>query len=69
MLIKIIILAAIVFMIYNLIKAMSVMRNPSKNQAPMSTYIGRRVYATVFIVLLLVILMVTGVIQPNPKPF
>ena len=59
-------------MIYNLFKALSVMKNKDPNdpkQPKMSTYIGRRVLTSVIIVLILLLGILTGVITPNPRPY
>lgn len=69
MLIKIILVAALAFMIYNLFRALSVMRKNDPNQPNMSKFIGRRVMFSAIIVILLLVGIVTGFIQPNPKPF
>lgn len=68
MLIKIIIVAALIFMIFNLFKALIVMNKNDPNKPPMSKYIGRRLMFSVAIVLLLLIGLATGVITPNPAP-
>lgn len=69
MFIKVIILSLLAFMIYNLFKALFIMNKNDPNQPKMSTYIGRRVMTSALIVLLLIILIVTGVITPNPRPY
>lgn len=69
MFIKIIIIAMLAFMIYNLFKAMFIMNKNDPNAPKMSTYIGRRVMTSVVIVLLLIIGILTGVITPNPRPY
>lgn len=69
MFIKIIIIAMLVFMIYNLFKAMFIMNKNDPNAPKMSTFIGRRVLTSVVIVLLLILGILTGVITPNPRPY
>ena len=69
MLFKIIIVAALAFMIYNLFRALFIMNKNDPNKPPMSKYIGRRVLTSVVIVLLLLIAVLTGAIQPNPRPY
>ncbi|WP_371194307.1 DUF2909 domain-containing protein [Glaciecola sp. SC05] len=66
--IKITIGALLVFMIFNLFKAMKVMLKGEKTE-PMSKFIGRRVLASVIIVVLILIAIATGVITPNPRPY
>ncbi|GHE96927.1 DUF2909 domain-containing protein [Thalassotalea profundi] len=69
MIIKIIIVGLLAFMIYNLFRALVLMNKNDPNQPSMSKFIGRRVMTSVFIVVLLLIGILTGVITPNPKPF
>lgn len=66
--IKITIGALLVFMIFNLFRAMKVMLK-GEQTAPMSKFIGRRVLASVIIVILMLIAIATGVITPNPRPY
>ena len=69
MLIKVIVVALIVFMIYNLFKAMCVMNKSSSTQPNMSKFIGKRVFTSAVIVIILFIGIATGVITPNPRPY
>ena len=68
MLFKIIIVAMLAFMVYNLFRALFLMNRNDPNKPPMSKYIGRRLLFSVAIVVLLVIGLLTGVITPNPRP-
>lgn len=69
MIIKIVIVGLLVFMVFNLFRALFIMNKNDPNQPSMSTFIGRRVYLSVAIVLLLVIGLLTGVITPNQRPY
>jgi len=69
MLIKIIIIGLLIFMVYNLFRALFIMNRNDPNKPPMSQFIGRRVMTSVVIVLLLLIGILTGVITPNPHPY
>jgi len=69
MIIKIIIAGLLIFMIYNLFKALVMMNRNDPNQPSMSKFIGRRVMTSVVIVILLLLGILTGVITPNPRPF
>jgi hypothetical protein len=68
MIIKIVILAMLALMIYNLFRAMLTMNKNDPNKPTMSKYIGRRVITSIALVVLLVLGVVTGVITPNPHP-
>lgn len=69
MLIKIILVALVLFMIVNLFMAMRVMMKNDPKDGSMSKYIGRRVFTSVIIVALILIAISTGVISPNPRPY
>lgn len=69
MLIKVIVLCLIALMIYNLFKALKTMNSDDPNKPPMSKFIGRRVMTSAALVIFLIILLLTGVITPNPRPY
>ena len=70
MLFKIAIVTLLLFMVYNLFRALILMnKKPEPNQPPMSKYIGRRLMVSVAIVFLLILGLLTGIITPNPRPY
>jgi hypothetical protein len=69
LLIKIVIVAMLAFMVYNLFRALFLMNRNDPNAPPMSKYIGRRLMFSVAIVVLLIIGLLTGLITPNPRPY
>ncbi|GAA0855007.1 DUF2909 domain-containing protein [Aliiglaciecola litoralis] len=69
MLVKLIVGGLLLFMVYNLFRAMVIMLKNDPDQPPMSKYIGRRVLTSVIIVILLLLAVVTGLIEPNPRPY
>lgn len=69
MVIKLIILGLIIFMIYNLFRALFIMTKPDKDKPKMSKYIGRRVLTSFLIVMILLVCLATGIITPNPRPY
>ena len=66
---KIILICLVIFMIFNLFKALYLMTKNEPGQPSMSKYIGRRLLFSVLIVLLVLIGLATGLIQPNPSPY
>ena len=66
---KILLVGALFFMVYNLYKALLIMNRNDPNQPPMSKFIGRRVATSAVIVIVLLVLIATGVITPNQRPF
>ncbi|WP_159822034.1 DUF2909 domain-containing protein [Colwellia sp. 20A7] len=70
MLFKIIIITLMLFMVYNLFRALFIMnKKPDPNQPSMTKYIGRRLMVSVAIVVLILIGLLTGLITPNPRPY
>lgn len=70
MLFKIIIITLMLFMVYNLFRALFIMnKKPDPNLPSMTKYIGRRLMVSVAIVILILIGLLTGLITPNPRPY
>ena len=69
MLIKIILIALVLYMIVNLFMAMRIMIKNDTSKGPMSKYIGRRVLTSAIIVVIILIAIGTGLITPNPRPY
>jgi len=67
--IKIILVALVIYMIVNLFLAMRVMMKNDTKNGPMSKYIGRRVLTSAVIVVIILIAIGTGLITPNPRPY
>jgi len=68
MLIKILVGGLLIFMVFNLFKAMMIMLKDDPNSPPMSKFIGRRVIISVIIVSFILLAVATGLITPNPTP-
>lgn len=68
MLLKAIIVCLLVFIIFNLFRALPAMLKGQGSQ-PMSRYLGRRVLFSVLIFVLLLIAIASGYITPNPRPY
>ncbi|WP_133469996.1 DUF2909 domain-containing protein [Paraglaciecola marina] len=69
MIIKILIGALLLFMLFNLFKAMMIMLKNDPTQPSMTKFIGRRVMISAVIILLILVAMATGLITPNPSPY
>lgn len=66
--IKIIVGVLLLVVIFNLFKAMMTMFKGDTKE-PMSKFIGRRLIATVLVIVLLLIAIATGIITPNARPY
>lgn len=69
MLIKLIVIALLLFIIVNLVRAGLVMLNPDKPEVKMSRYLGRRVMFSALVLLLIFLAQALGWIEPNPRPY
>ncbi|WP_299266052.1 DUF2909 family protein [uncultured Psychrosphaera sp.] len=69
LIVKIAIGLILIFIIFNLFKAMTSMLKQHPEQKPMSYFIGKRLIYTVLLISILLICLFTGVIQLNPRPF
>lgn len=69
MVVKIVVALLLLFMIYNLFRAMMVMIKGEQGQTSMTKFIGKRVMASAIIMLLLLVAIMTGIITPNPRPY
>jgi hypothetical protein len=65
---KITLVLLLVFIIFNLGRALFVMVRGEDNQ-PMSRFLGRRVMFSALLVLALLIALGSGFIDPNPRPY
>ncbi|KDM92337.1 DUF2909 family protein [Photobacterium galatheae] len=68
MLLKALIVCLLIFILLNLFRALPAMLK-GKQGKPMSHYLGRRVLFSVLLFALLLLAVVTGVIEPNPRPY
>ncbi|MCK6264008.1 DUF2909 domain-containing protein [Vibrio sp. ZSDE26] len=70
---KIILILLLLFIIFNLARALiKMVKEPSEdqeNRSSMSHYLGRRVMFSAFVVILLLIALLTGFIEPNSRPY
>lgn len=65
--VKLLIGGLLIFMVFNLFKAMMIMLR-NEQDVPMSKFIGRRVLASAVIIGIVLLAIATGVITPNPTP-
>ncbi|MEH8022029.1 MULTISPECIES: DUF2909 family protein [Rheinheimera] len=69
MLIKLIIIALLLFIIINLVRAGLAMLKQDQPNVKMSRFIGWRVVFSALLLLLLFIAQAMGLIEPNPRPY
>jgi branched-subunit amino acid transport protein AzlD len=69
MLIKIILVTLLAIVIFSLFQALFVMLKNDEAAPKMSKFLGRRLIFSALVVLLLIVLLLTGVVTPNPRPY
>ncbi|MGJ8679800.1 DUF2909 domain-containing protein [Paraglaciecola sp.] len=69
MLIKILVGGLILFMVFNLFKAMMILLKNEPDSPPMSKFIGRRLIVSAVIIVLILLAVAFGLITPNPRPY
>jgi hypothetical protein len=65
---KLVLVLLLVFIIFNLGRALVIMVKGNQTQ-PMSHYLGRRVLFSVMVVALLLLALGFGLVEPNPRPY
>lgn len=68
MLLKGILVCLLVFIIFNLFRALPIMFK-GQTDVPMSRYLGRRVLFSVIVFVILLVALTTGMIEPNSRPY
>lgn len=69
MLLKFIIIALLLFIIANLVRAGLVMLRQPRPEVKMSRYLGRRVMFSAVVLILIFIAQALGLIDQNPRPY
>lgn len=69
MLIKLIVIALLLFIIVNLARAGLVMVKQPQPEVKMSRYLGRRVMYSAIVLLLILVAQMLGLIDTNPRPY
>ncbi|PSW19319.1 DUF2909 domain-containing protein [Photobacterium sanctipauli] len=68
MLLKALLVCLLIFIIFNLFRALPMMIKGQQAE-PMSRYLGRRLLFSVILFVLLLIALASGYITPNPRPY
>lgn len=69
MLIKLLLIALLLFIIFNLFRALFLMMRNDPTKVSMSTFLGRRVLFSVVVLLMVIIGLAMGWINPHPRPY
>ncbi len=65
---KALLICLLLFVLFNLFRALPIMIKGNKN-VPMSRYLGRRVLLSVCIIFVILLAVAMGIIAPNERPF
>lgn len=69
MLLKLVIIALLLFIVFNLFRAGLIMLRNDPEQKQMSRFLGRRVFYSVLVLLFIILATALGWITPNPRPY
>lgn len=69
MLIKIVLIILLTIVVFSLFQALIVMLKNDETAPKMSTFLGRRLIFSAIVIVFLIILLLTGVITPNSRPY
>ncbi len=69
MLIKLLLIALLLFIIFNLFRALYLMLRNDPSQVSMSKFLGRRVFFSVLLILLVILALALGWISPHQRPY
>lgn len=69
MLLKIILIGLLLLVIFNLFQALFIMLKNDDAAPKMSKFLGRRLMFSALVLLVVILLMMTGIITPNPRPY
>lgn len=69
MLLKIILIGLLLLVIFNLFQALFIMLKNDDAAPKMSKFLGRRLIFSALVLLVVILLMMTGIITPNPRPY
>lgn len=67
--IKIIVVSLLAIVVFSLFQALIVMLKNDEAAPKMSKFLGRRLIFSAVVILFLIILLLTGVITPHPRPY
>jgi hypothetical protein len=69
MLLKIILVGLLLLVIFNLFQALFIMIKNNEDAPKMSKFLGRRLFFSALVLVIVMLLMMAGIITPNPKPY
>jgi len=69
LIVKVALVLFLFFIIFNLAKALFYMVKGNKTDHPISHYLGRRVFTSALVVILILLALSFGIIEPNPRPY
>lgn len=69
MLIKLLLIALLLFIIFNLFRALYLMLRNDPTQVSMSKLLGRRVFFSAVVILLVILALALGWISPHQRPY
>lgn len=69
MLVKLILIALLLFIVFNLFRALWLMLKNDPDKVSMSKYLGRRVLFSAIVMALLILALAMGWVSPHQRPY
>lgn len=66
---KVLVVALLLYVIVNLFRALFAGLRNDPNAPSMTHYIGRRVLFSAVVLILVIVALSSGIIEPNPRPY
>jgi hypothetical protein len=66
---KVILVLLMLFMVFNLFRAMFAMLRNDPSKPSMTHYLGKRVFYSAIAMVIIVIMLATGLLPTNPRPY
>ena len=67
--IKLLLIALLLFIVFNLFRALFLMLKNDENQSSMSKFLGHRVWWSAIVLLLVILALQFGIITPHGRPY
>lgn len=69
LILKVLLVALLIYVIANLFRGLFAVLRPGEGKPSMSHYIGKRVLFSAIIIILILLALSTGIVEPNPRPY
>lgn len=67
--VKLLIIGLLLFVVFNLFRALFAMLRNDPERPNMSVFLGKRLKFTAIAIVIILVALATGIIEPNPRPY